>query len=540
MKRKSILESFENIVDEIQSSKDFNNEFFETVSSDIKYARRKLKLTEMQIVLLALFVDHSDNHCITLSDLAKDTGCSTTKMLRLMNDIEILNKKRYIRMSNNSNFISFRVPLEVIKCLQKNEPYIYKEEPVVDTYSFFYRLSIIIDDINSHDELKEKVTEMLDHIKDSVFAKTLRQYKLTEEENLLFIYMTHLFVNNEDDCINFFDLAKIYDGQMIPFNINHKLHNHTSELFTKELIENSNENGMVSNDVFKLTNKAKSELLQELNIADTVTVNNKNLIKPDTLAPKKLIYNSSEQKQIDELTSILSPERFNDIQSRLRDAGMRTGFCCIFYGSPGTGKTETVYQIARQTGREILRVDIDRIKSCWVGESEKNIKSLFDRYRNICKNSKLAPILLFNEADAVLGVRMEGASNAVDKMENSIQNIILQEMENLEGIMIATTNLTSNLDKAFERRFLYKIRFNKPSTEARAQIWQNMIKGLNNQEALTLASSFELSGGEIENIARKHSVNAILSGNDSIDLQKIIATCQQERLSQTNRPVVGF
>lgn len=187
-----------------------------------------------------------------------------------------------------------------------------------------------------------------------------------------------------------------------------------------------------------------------------------------------------------------------------------------------------------------MRVDIDRIKSCWVGESEKNIKSLFDRYRNICKNSKLAPILLFNEADAVLGVRMEGASNAVDKMENSIQNIILQEMENLEGIMIATTNLTSNLDKAFERRFLYKIRFNKPTTEARAQIWQNMIKGLNNQEALTLASSFELSGGEIENIARKHSVNAILSGNDSIDLQKIIASCQQERLSQTNRPVVGF
>lgn len=362
MKRKSILESFENIVDEIQSSKDFNNEFFETVSSDIKYARRKLKLTEMQIVLLALFVDHSDNHCITLSDLAKDTGCSTTKMLRLMNDIEILNKKRYIRMSNNSNFISFRVPLEVIKCLQKNEPYIYKEEPVVDTYSFFYRLSIIIDDINSHDELKEKVTEMLEHIKDSVFAKTLRQYKLTEEENLLFIYMTHLFVNNEDDCINFFDLGKIYDGQMIPFNINHKLHNHTSELFTNELIENSNENGMVSNDVFKLTNKAKSELLQELNIADTVTVNNKNLIKPDTLAPKKLIYNSSEQKQIDELTSILSPERFNDIQSRLRDAGMRTGFCCIFMALPALEKLKLYIRLPDKQGAKFCALTLTELK----------------------------------------------------------------------------------------------------------------------------------------------------------------------------------
>ena len=182
----------------------------------------------------------------------------------------------------------------------------------------------------------------------------------------------------------------------------------------------------------------------------------KGLIKAESLAEKVLTYNATEHDQITELSSILSEKRFNDVQTRLRDAGMRPGFCCIFYGAPGTGKTETVYQLARQTGRDIMRVDVDKIKSCWVGESEKNIKSLFDRYRRICKDSQLAPILLFNEADAVLGVRMEGASHSVDKMENSIQNIILQEMETLDGIMIATTNLTSNLDKAFERRFLYK------------------------------------------------------------------------------------
>ncbi len=182
----------------------------------------------------------------------------------------------------------------------------------------------------------------------------------------------------------------------------------------------------------------------------------------------------------------------------------------------------------------------DKIKSCWVGESEKNIKALFDRYRNICKNSKLAPVLLFNEADAVLGVRMEGAARAVDKMENSIQNIILQEMETLEGIMIATTNLTTNLDKAFERRFLYKIRFDKPTLESQAKIWQAMLSSLSEHDAQTLASQFDLSGGEIENIARKHSVNAILSGKDAIDIQEIITTCKQERISRNNSPKIGF
>lgn len=148
--------------------------------------------------------------------------------------------------------------------------------------------------------------------------------------------------------------------------------------------------------------------------------------------------------------------------------------------------------------------------------------------------------MLFNEADAVLGVRMEGASRAVDKMENSIQNIILQEMETLEGIMIATTNLTTNLDKAFERRFLYKIRFDKPTLESRTRIWQTMLSGISDDDARVLASHFDLSGGEIENIARKHSVNAILSGKEAIDIQEIITTCKQERISQNNRPKIGF
>lgn len=541
-KPKSILESFEYIV-ELAEDSNLDNDFFEKAAKHIKYASRKLKLAPMQVVLLAMFVDRSEDSRIMISDIAKYTGCRTTKILRLSDDIDTLERQRYLRASRSRNSLSYRVPGAVLKSLRKNQPYIYEEEPIPDTQTFFDRFDRLMNEKNddelTHDSLKELTMEMLDEIKGTIFATELRRCGFGDEDTLLFIFMAHLFVENNDDNIGFHDIDDLFDNDEIPSWVKREFRTRDSELFEKELIENVNEDGMARTDAFKLTEKAKEQFLCELNL-NKIGRSDRNLIKVGTLAKKDLIYNETERGQITELSSILSENRFNEVQKRLRSAGMRPGFCCIFYGAPGTGKTETVYQLARRTGRDIMRVDVDKIKSCWVGESEKNIKALFDRYRNICKNSKLAPILLFNEADAVLGVRMEGASRAVDKMENSIQNIILQEMETLEGIMIATTNLTTNLDKAFERRFLYKIRFDNPTVNARIEIWQAMLKGLSNEDAQTLASQFDLSGGEFENIARKHSVNAILSGNDAIDIQELISSCRHEKITKDNRPRIGF
>ena len=539
---KSVLEAFEYIV-ELSENSNLDKDFFEQASKHIKYASRKLQLTSMQVVLLAQFVDRSQNSRIMMSDIADYVGCRTTRFLRMAEDIDLLEAHYYLRASRSKGTVSYRVPAEVLKSIRKNQPYIHVKESVSDTQSFFDKFNLLMEEKEdnelTHDNLCALTLEMLDEIKQSNFARKIKSCQLDESDTILFIFMAHLFVENNDDNIGFHDLENLYDDDKMPTWVKRMFRNRTSDLFEEKLIENVNEDGMARSDSFKLTNYAKEEVLSELDLSNVGKSEN-GLIAYDSLAEKTLIYNESEQNQISELSSILSKDRFNDVQSRLEKAGMRKGFCCLFYGAPGTGKTETVYQLARQTGRNIMRVDVDKIKSCWVGESEKNIKALFDRYRNICKNSTNAPILLFNEADAVLGVRMEGASRAVDKMENSIQNIILQEMETLEGILIATTNLTTNLDKAFERRFLYKIRYDKPSVAARAKIWQIMLANLSNIDAQFLATQFDLSGGEIENIARRHSVNAILSGDDSVNIEEIKKLCQQERINQAKRVKIGF
>lgn len=175
-----------------------------------------------------------------------------------------------------------------------------------------------------------------------------------------------------------------------------------------------------------------------------------------------------------------------------------------------------------------MLVDVPSIRSKWVGETEKNIQQIFNNYRAAVKSSRKAPILLFNEADALLNKRQESATRSIDKMENAMQNIILQEMEKLDGIMIATTNLAQSMDAAFERRFLYKIEFEKPGPDESKHIWQALLPGLQEKDARHLAEKYDFSGGQIENIARKQIINNILAERTTTDLAAVEEACDNE------------
>ena len=103
-------------------------------------------------------------------------------------------------------------------------------------------------------------------------------------------------------------------------------------------------------------------------------------------------------------------------------------------------------------------------------------------------------------------------------------------METLDGILIATTNLAQNMDKAFERRFLYKIKFEKPTLEARISMWQEMIPTLKEDDSRVLASKYDFSGGQIENIARHYTIGKILHGEPTNVVEEISSYCENERI----------
>lgn len=184
-------------------------------------------------------------------------------------------------------------------------------------------------------------------------------------------------------------------------------------------------------------------------------------------------------------------------------------------------------------------VDAAELKSKWFGESEKQIKQLFSDYEELVKSYDVCPILLFNEADAVINKRATNVEDVCSKIENTCQNIIMQAMETFSGILIATTNLTENMDTAFERRFLYKIKFEKPCHQVRQKMWQSMIPELTANDALMLSQNYDFSGGQIENIARKTIVDSILFDFEP-SLFNVSKLCQEERVIHSNNHPIGF
>ena len=177
----------------------------------------------------------------------------------------------------------------------------------------------------------------------------------------------------------------------------------------------------------------------------------------------------------------------------------------IFYGSAGTGKTVTALAIAKQLNKKVLSFDCSKILSMYIGESEKNVREIFDSYKDIKKKTKSEPILLLNEADQFLSNRVSGNTSSSDKMHNQMQNIFLEQIEKFDGILIATTNLLDSIDKAFSRRFNYKIEFQKPSKQQRILLWEKLIPKnlpLDDDFDVIKLSSFELTGGQIELIIK--------------------------------------
>lgn len=503
----------------------------------------RLRMSSTEALMLCVFMDRCFCKSISYNDIAKHFDVRPVKILAISDSIDkLVERGIIIRRSMDEDGCTFFVPKSAWNSIRNGnmpEPVKYND---LNADELIDRIAELMQQCQTKAIDKREFTTCVTTIIESnskleVFER-LNDKQLKTQDIILFLVMSVLFIVNRDDNIerrNFYRYFERYDlqqhvSELVPG---------THALMQAGLIEHAFDEGQVNSNQWQLSNYAKREIFQELNLK-VKSANSMALTKYETIAEKSLYFCDRVESKVGELRSLLEGDSMQDVQRELVASGMRIGFTCLFYGAPGTGKTETAQQLSRLSKRDIMLVDVPSIRSKWVGETEKNIKSVFNQYHRLAQENGHAPILLFNEADALLTRRSEGTNSSVDKMENAMQNIILQEMEHLNGIMIATTNLTGSLDPAFERRFLYKIKFEKPSPKERRHIWCNMLPCLTDEQATALATAYDFSGGQIENIARKQIINRILSGSKVQDYSKILEACDEELIVKNSRSIIGF
>lgn len=223
----------------------------------------------------------------------------------------------------------------------------------------------------------------------------------------------------------------------------------------------------------------------------------------------------------------------------LKELGLSTGNA-LFYGPPGTGKTLLAEAIAGELRLEIAKVRYEEIIDCWVGNSEKNIKSVFD------SNSNRGKVILFDECDALLEKR-GNATDSVDRMNNRVINIILQELERYPGIVIFTTNRAVELDEALSRRIHLKMELPRPGAPEREKIWRKMTTGkvpLAEGIEWGRLAEFDLSGGEIKNVILNLAKNPEVNTPEvKITTEHLAAAARNElqgRISSEKKGRMGF
>jgi hypothetical protein len=204
------------------------------------------------------------------------------------------------------------------------------------------------------------------------------------------------------------------------------------------------------------------------------------------------------------------------------------GVSALFAGPPGTGKTMCASIMARELDMELFRVDLSRVVSKWIGETEKNLAKVFDEAQ------RSSALILFDEADALFAKRTE-VKSSVDRYANLEVNFLLQRMEGFSGITILTTNFEDTIDTAFKRRLTFRLRFEKPDAQARAALWRKVFPTscelAPDIDFDRLGELFEISGGNIRNAAVRAAFLAAAAAQGRgkpIDMETCILAAERE------------
>jgi len=372
--------------------------------------------------------------------------------------------------------------------------------------------------LNKVQLLEKRILERIEQTKESlILDKFFKQKKMSALEEVIFIALLREEYSSTDASLremnSLIELISVDEYERIK---NRSLLEEGSHLLESGIIdyeEMLNPFGGISRAFYivdeilqSIIHPQKNKKVRKLKLDALIEEQDTFELVESSTTLEDVVLNEKTSKTLNDLMKQLDKEVINRlVKWGIKEKKSGIDARIIFYGVAGTGKTMTAHSLAKSLKRQVLSFDCSKILSMYVGESEKNVRKIFDTFYELSEKTKTEPILLLNEADQFLGARSSGVTSGADQMHNQMQNIFLEQIENFKGILIATTNLLENIDKAFSRRFNYKIEFKKPNEIQRLKLWKKMLPVDAEYEKsfdVEKLATFGITGGQINLIIK--------------------------------------
>lgn len=221
-----LLTAVEQIVEKAQGS-GLSSEFYRKAAIPIKYVAEKMDLTREQSVMMALFIENSDDTCIKISDLGVVLGCRTTRIIKYMAEIDVLEKRELVRCSRKDRCYTYRVPIEVVEAFKNNEKYVPKDCSGLTCMELFSELENIFklrsDGELTYGAMVEKIYYLFSCNSHLLYVQKVKSYDFYDGDEMMLVLFSHLFVNNNDDNVRIFDLDFLlekFDWMLVKRSLN--------------------------------------------------------------------------------------------------------------------------------------------------------------------------------------------------------------------------------------------------------------------------------------------------------------------------------
>jgi len=553
MKRTNEILEFFDRIDElfhgcVLSKDDYNNNFLK-LENEADAFKKYFNLDNDEIILLGvLFNIQMIEEDISLNKIRDFFGCSGAFSLTFKPLIDSLKLKGYLSPISNKRKSavepSFIISPHAYRSIvyMRSMPEKQELNKVETADDLFELIENEYDELSSgylfNEELVNRLMNLLNEHKDKfIVAARLLEAKnvLSDQEFQLLAILLISYVDGKTKW-NIERLINVsFDNLTNKRRLSSRVFEDSSGLVKNQWIDVP-DLGFEDDDEFSLSENAIQHFLSAefKKLKRNVDLSLFTEINYESIIEKELFYSPTLQLNVDDISKLFVHEQ--TIMDNLKKSGYNRNINILFYGYPGTGKTELAKQLARIHKRNILQVDMSKLRNKYVGESEKNIDKIFEKYAEYKNNFSDTPILLLDEADAMIGKRINVA-HSTDQMHNTMQNILLQRVETFSGILIATTNLENNLDDAFNRRFLFKLSFGKPDMNARVSILTNQFQSISKEEAEALCEKYEITGAQISNVKKRLLLKELTGCHiDNTLLDQYIA----EELGFKVKKTIGF